>query len=401
MNQRPRILIAGGGIAAVELVMALRDLAEERVEIQLLAPNQELVYRPLAVVEPFGLGHVHRFDLDAILADHGATRYASTLASVDTQRRCAVTPTGRELPYDIFVAATGARARAVVPGALTLSDGGFSEFRALLRRLGTRGPERIAFAVPGGVAWALPLYELALMTAAWLRKQKRSGVGIAVVTPEERPLAAFGRRASASVSSLLAENGIDVHGATYPEAFEDRHLAVRPGEPVPADSVVALPRLEGPAIAGLPHDNDGFLPTDLFGRVGDLEDVFAAGDATTFPVKQGGLATQQADTVAACIAARVGAPVTPEPFDPVLRGVLLTGGIPTYLRAELRPGRGDATASETDAEPLWWPPSKVSGRHLGHYLARLAAAEPPAPDATWLRLETDDLEPYMRPVPDR
>ena len=63
--------------------------------------------------------------------------------------------------------------------------------------------------------------------------------------------------------------------------------------------------------------------------------VLAAGDATTFPIKQGGLATQQADAAAATIAHALGATVEPTPFAPVLRGLLLTGGAPLYLRAEL------------------------------------------------------------------
>ena len=57
----------------------------------------------------------------------------------------------------------------------------------------------------------------------------------------------------------------------------------------------------------------------------DLEDVFAAGDIANFPIKQGGLAAQQADAAAEAIAAEAGAQVDPQPFKPVLRGILLTG----------------------------------------------------------------------------
>ena len=71
-----------------------------------------------------------------------------------------------------------------------------------------------------------------------------------------------------------------------------------------------------------------------------IEDVFAAGDITNFPVKQGGIATQQADTVAAVIAASAGSDVDPHPFRPVLRGLLLTGGQPRYFRQEITRGVG-------------------------------------------------------------
>jgi sulfide:quinone oxidoreductase len=84
---------------------------------------------------------------------------------------------------------------------------------------------------------------------------------------------------------------------------------------------------------------------------------------TQFPLKQGGIASQQADAAAAAIAARSGAPVEPTPFRPVLRGLLLTGMAPRYLRAEAgtRPG--------LDIEPLWWPPAKIVGRYLTPFLA--------------------------------
>jgi len=110
--------------------------------------------------------------------------------------------------------------------------------------------------------------------------------------------------------------------------------------------------------------------------------VFAAGDATAFPLKQGGLAAQQADAVAEAIASDMGVAVEPKPFVPIIRGMLLIGGQPLYLRAEF--GRGTGTAatvqlrSDASARALWWPPAKVAARYLGPYLAsarpsRLAA----------------------------
>jgi sulfide:quinone oxidoreductase len=91
---------------------------------------------------------------------------------------------------------------------------------------------------------------------------------------------------------------------------------------------VSVPVLEGPALAGLPADSRGYLPVDANGRVAGIAGVYAAGDATSFPVKQGGLATQQADAAAAAVAADLGLGPDPEPFQPVMRGLLLTGGAP-------------------------------------------------------------------------
>jgi sulfide:quinone oxidoreductase len=386
-----RVLISGGGVAAAELLLALRDLAGDAVAIELLAPNHELVYRPLAVVEPFGIGEALRFDLDAIAADHGARRHAGALASVDTERHVVTTTAGDELRYDLLVIATGARPSEAIPGALTLTGDGFASYRTLLE--GLRDGDRLVFAAPTGVVWDLPLYELALMTSTWASAHD-VGVAIALVTPEEMPLAVFGQRVAAAVKELLESRGIELACSRRAVSFDGTALVVMPGPDLAADRVVALPALEGPAIAGLPHDETGFLPTDKFGAVLGAADVYAAGDATAFPVKQGGLAVQQADVVAEAIAARTGAAIEPEPFDPVLRGVLLTGTIPRYLHASL----GEQTAeapSGAEVEPEWWPPTKIAGGYLSRYLARLAAAVPPAPDAMWLRLETDDLESYL------
>ena len=75
------------------------------------------------------------------------------------------------------------------------------------------------------------------------------------------------------------------------------------GDPLPAEAVVSLPRLRGPYLPGLPHDGDGFIPVDAHGYVGNELDVYAAGDATTCPIKQGGIAAQLADAAAEAIEA--------------------------------------------------------------------------------------------------
>jgi sulfide:quinone oxidoreductase len=129
---------------------------------------------------------------------------------------------------------------------------------------------------------------------------------------------------------------------------------------------VTLPLLLGPGLPGLPSDANGFIPADEHGRVLGWPDVFVAGDATTFPIKQGGIATQQADAVAEMIAARAGGVTAVTSQSPVLRGLLLTGGQSQFLRRELNDVHGEGDAA---AHALWWPPSKIAGRWLAPYLA--------------------------------
>jgi sulfide:quinone oxidoreductase len=173
---------------------------------------------------------------------------------------------------------------------------------------------------------------------------------------------------------------------TTPVEFEAGALRVTPGEAIEADRVIALPRLEGPRLAGLPCDAGGFLPTDEYCRVGSEPDVYAAGDATQFPLKQGGIAAQQADVAAADIASRAGSTVEATPFKPVLRGLLLTGMAARFLRAE--PG---TAVSSIDTEALWWPPAKIVGRYLAPFLAsKLGLSEGvPRPTAETVPVEVE------------
>jgi sulfide:quinone oxidoreductase len=66
------VVIAGGGVAGLELALALRALAEERVSVEVVAPEKEFTYRPLAVVEPFRAGEVASFPLRALVRAAGA-----------------------------------------------------------------------------------------------------------------------------------------------------------------------------------------------------------------------------------------------------------------------------------------------------------------------------------------
>jgi sulfide:quinone oxidoreductase len=235
---------------------------------------------------------------------------------------------------------------------------------------------RLAFAAPGNLGWTLPTYELALLTASWVADRHLTGIELTIVTPEREPLAIFGPTASRAMRDLLADRGIRLHSDSIAEDVLPGALRLASGDTIEADHVVALPQLKGPSLTGLPVDGAGFIQIDDHARVIGLDNVYAVGDATAFAIKQGGIATQQADTAVETIVARLGAGVKPSPLRPVLRGALLTGIAPTYLRArmtgELAGGSEPDGGSELAAEPLWWPPTKIAGRYLGPYLATVA-----------------------------
>jgi sulfide:quinone oxidoreductase len=359
------VVIAGGGVAGLEAALALRDLAENRVSIELIAPEHDFVYRPLAVAEPFRVADTRSFPLAALVDDAGATLRRDRVSAVDLGGHAVELPDGGRVDYDALLVALGAHANEAVPGALTFAGPQSSEaVKAVLDEILAGEVHRIAFALPSGVTWSLPLYELALLTANFAVDHMAGGVEVAVVTPEDRPLALFGDRASEAVVELLEQAGVELHLETTPVEFAGGELRIAPGGSIKVERTVALPRLEGPRLPGLPCDRNGFISIDSHFRIGSEVDVFAAGDATQYPLKQGGIAAQQADTAAEHIAALAGAPVEPEPFKPVFRGLLVTGMVPRYLRGE--PGGRE---SAVDTEALWWPPAKISGRYLAPFLA--------------------------------
>jgi sulfide:quinone oxidoreductase len=362
-----RIVIAGGGIAGLEALVALRRHLGPDPRIDLLESNVELVERPMAVAEPFGGAAPRHFDLARIAADHGAVLRPDRLGCVEPAERRLRTVRGDVLEYDALLVAVGARADIAVPGALTFTGPrDVGALRQLLEDLVARRVRGVAFAVPTGVTWALPIYELALMTAEHLRTAGVEDARLALVTPERNPLDVFGARIASRIRALLAQRAIGLWTETVPLRVGPGGLAIVGGEPIPVERVVALPQLGGPWIGGLPQDPDGFIPTDEHGAVPGARAVWAAGDGTAFPIKQGGLAAQQADAAAAAIAAHLGGAVPPAPFRPALRGLLLDPRGARVLEAD--------TDAPSDAA-MWWPQSKVATQHLAPYLVTAADTE--------------------------
>ena len=373
-------------MAALEALLALRAAAGELPHIAVLAPDGDFVLRASAVLEPFARGHARRIPLRAIVESQAAELVSDRLAEVHPDRNVVTTAGGDEVAYDELLIALGARGEDAFPGAVTF--GGPQDRDALVAVLGEaeRGEiSSIAFVVPSGATWPLPLYELALLTRAHLRDHGGPPVALAAVTPEERPLEVFGAGASDDLEARLEADDVALHTMTRVRGHADGVLGLEGGGRVTADRAIALPRLSGPAIPGLPQDDLGFIPADDHARVRGVAHVYAAGDCTSFPLKQGGLAAQQADAAAQAISEAIGASSGALPFTPVLRGLLLTGDEPSYFRAypgaereptsvaidAPRPGRrAGVPADVAGHRPLWWPPTKVAGPYLGAWLAR-------------------------------
>ncbi len=347
-------------MAGVEALLALRDMAGDRAQITLIAPDPDFVYKPLLVEEPFGLGPPEQYALQPLAEELDAEFLLRSVSSVSPEEHTLELNDGSSLDYGHLLVCVGGRYVPALRDAITFPNPTEPLRIDPVLDQATSGDGRIAFVVPPTITWSLPLYEIALMTERRAR-ERGDKVEITLITPEAAPLATFGAAASSAVGELLSARRIEV--ITGERAHEEGDsLILTPGDlTVEADVVIALPEMKGPGIEGLPADEDGFLPVDDHSRVHGVEDVYAAGDGTNFPLKQGGLATQQADAAAADIAHRLGASAEPEPFRPVLRGQLLTGDASLNLRTEVAGGGGEGTAS---LDRLWWPPHKISGRYL-------------------------------------
>jgi sulfide:quinone oxidoreductase len=360
------IVVAGGGVAALELVLALTEFAADRVSVTMVAPEADFTYRPPSTAEPFALGYVERYTLRRLTDDLGACLVPVALARVSHERHEIRTTSGAVVPYDRLVLAVGARPFPPFQHAITLGDDDTTEaLTHLVSDLERGDVRRVAFVVPSGASWTLPLYELAIMTARHGWAIGIDGVRYWFVTPEPEPLAIFGPAASRALQGMLEPEGITFIGSVRADVRAGAVLLDQQRERIEADRIVCLPLLDGPRIPGVPADVDGFIPIDANGHVPGVPDVYAIGDATTFPIKQGGLACQQADAVAELIAAAAGASIEPAGFRPVLRGKLMTGGRDRFLRYTVADGQ---RAGEISARPLWWPPAKVAGRFLAPYL---------------------------------
>jgi sulfide:quinone oxidoreductase len=368
-------VIAGAGVAGLEAALALRDIAGSRVCTTMLAPESEFVYRPLRVREPFAGPAVRRYGMREIAADLGVEVRQDAFKRLDPDRRIVHTEAGEALSYDALLLALGARPRARFEHALTLDDRQLDEqLHGLIQDVEDGYSHKLAFIAASPMPWPLPLYELALMTARRAFDMNEDA-SVTIVTPEDAPLAIFGTTVSQAVQRLLEDNGVLVISSTHAEIPKAGQVLLHPGgRSLCVQRIVALPELFGPSTPGVPkNDGHGFIPIDVHCRVPGLDGVFAAGDATDFSVKFGGIASQQADVAAEGIAALAGEPIEPSEFHPVIHGVLIGADRPLYLSAHLTGGHG--SSSTVSERPTWTPATKIASKYLAPYLELRERAE--------------------------
>ena len=383
---KQRVIILGAGVAGLEAALALNELAREVVAVELVSPDEEFVYRPLAVAEPFRLGAAQRFPLSHLVAETGAGLTRAAATAVDTDRKIVETSTG-ELPYDQLLVALGAKPVEAVSGALTFrgpqDEAAFGE---VLRAAREGRARRIVFTMPAGISWPLPLYELALLTAVHLADSGAGSVAIELVTPEPEPLQLFGAAASEAILELfdlhgmrLVTDAVPVEVAKAPSASS----AVRPSRRTTSSR---FPASRGRAFrASLMTAAASSRSTSTSGCAATTTSSLPATPQTSRSSRAGSRPSRRTPPPKRSLP-RPEPTSSPQPFTPVLRGLLLTGLTPRFLRLAL--GKHD---TELDTEALWWPPAKIVGRYLAPLLAAQlhVSAAPPHSEGVEIDVELD------------
>lgn len=367
-----RIVIAGGGVAALEACIAIRALGGDAVSPIVVAPNTDFSFRARSVGEPFGQPASSRVPLADVLGDLSIPHERAAISTVDPVAKVVRTVEGMSLPYQgLLVAVGGTPFPAYTHGiSFDRTSGPPDAFDELLADIEANLVTSVAFVVPEAAGWVMPAYDLALQLAAWsLRHEVKAE--IQMVTAETAPLDCFGSEASRRVEAVLDAAGIRLVCDTEPVLVSDTIMTAA-GRWITADRIVSLPRLAGPRIRGLPCDSSGFIEVDAQGSVAGCPGVYAAGDGASHLRKQGGLAAQQADRAARALLREAGLRV-PEPAGPpALRGALATPEGPLFLESSSTGygvGRYTSTATLT---PLWDPPGKVATCWLGPFLEGMA-----------------------------
>ena len=224
-------MVAGGGFAGLEAVLAVRAIAGTGLRVTMISPSRVFSYRPAAPLEVFSDALPLRYDLRAMAEDLGVALHGSRLEAAAPAQGWVRLQSGARIGYDALILAIGVRARSGgVPGALTFRDQrDLPLLRGLVEEIDSGRVGGVTFVVPSGCAWPLPLYELALLMATRAR-ERRLATRVTLVSPERSPLAVFGARASRLVAGLLDDRGVRfLGGALAARVRRDGSLTLQSG----------------------------------------------------------------------------------------------------------------------------------------------------------------------------
>jgi sulfide:quinone oxidoreductase len=361
-----KILIAGSGPGALEATLALAECGYLDPEISLISPQTTFHYRPNLVMEPFGVSQTASYNVGEIIRHPRVQQWEGTLERVDAAAGKAWSPEGDEFSFDALIVATGTKPKIDLPApAITLgAPGSLDALKDVAAEIDAGAVRNVLFTIADAPSWQIPLYEFALMSAARAEQQSGQQIAIAVVTPEGLPLESLGVENSATVARLCNELGVVVRTGLTVATYDGETAVLSDGEHVAVDRLFAIPGLSAVVPEGLPLDAAGFIPVDEHQLVVGTDNVYAVGDVTNFRVKQGGLASAEADAAVEAIEASLGTRESAEPFNREIHAILLSHERRVPLKAKI----GDLSSESLPAEPLDGPAQKIHSRLLSERL---------------------------------
>lgn len=404
MAAKPRIIVLGGGFGGLEAAFYLRMRLHERVDITLISDREYFLFKPNTIYIPFGLDpeqlkvHLEKPTRrkDILFVQHRALE-------IDTAAQQVITADGTRYSYDYLVVATGASMRpSEIPGltehAQTIwTPQEMLKLRDSLQTLRTQALTgqnlRVLFMVPPNNKCAGPLYEMVFMLDTWLRQQGiRKQVDVTWSTYENSYIQAFGPRLNEVAEAEFAHRDIEHHAGYVVQDVQRRTVNYQNGASLDFDLLISFPPYVAATVFdGLPADDRGFIAaTPQTRQVVGYPNVYVAGDAGDFPVKQAFLAFLQADAIAEHLSAQVLGGEPEFMFEPVSMCVMEQFDKATFAQVPLAYTNSgvrvltDSPLYKTGTSPVW----RLGKGMLGLYLPwRFNAGEPFHAGLPWKGME--------------
>lgn len=313
MSLPPRITILGAGFAALTAGRELRKRLP-KADITLIAPSSEFVYYPSLIWVPSGMrnGEDLRLKLHGWLLKQRIHFWQGQVTGLAEGGRKVLTSHG-SVENDALVIASGGRFLKALPGiehAITICEG-ITAAETMRDRLAamTGGTIALGFgtnpkepaAMRGG-----PMFELLFGLDTLLRKQgRREKFRLVFFNPAPKPGKRLGEKAVKGLLREMARRNIETHLGHKILGFEAGKVKTEGGD-IPTNLILFMPGMTGPEWLGnteLPKSEGGFVMADAFCQVKDMDKVFVAGDAGSYPgpdwmPKQAHLADLQARAAA-------------------------------------------------------------------------------------------------------
>ncbi len=402
----PKIVVLGGGFAGLESAFYLRMKMPKEADITLVSDRERFLYKPNTIYVPFGLDPEKLMIPLAKPTKRKNIQFMQARAhEIDADNKV-VHLDGQKLPYDYLVVATGAGMRPTeIPGLaeyahtiwtpkdmLTLRGA----FDQLLRDPNGKGRRQVLFLVPPNNKCAGPLYEMVMMLDTWLRRHNaRNRVDLVWSTYEDSFIQAFGPRLHQVVGNEFEQRGIAGYNQYVVQEVKADEVIYQNGARQAYDLLVSFPPyIASTPFPGLPSDERGFIRTEMGSRqVVGFPEIYAAGDAGDFPVKQAFLAFLQSDAVAEHITSRILGSQPQAQFEPISMCVMEEFNTATFAQVPLRLTGLPARPLEVDVNsehykvgtsPVW----RLGKMALSYYLPwRFNAGNPFHGGMPWKGME--------------